>query len=432
MRANRGLRLPRHRATTAHLCAAYPFQTEPSGDGEGVFVGIDHLAGGGAFTFDPFTLYGQGVLTNPNVLILGEQGEGKSLLVKILLRRSLAVLGPGRRRRWAAVCDPKGEYGGLADAVGLRRICLRPGGTARLNPLDPGPLAAFGGSDELAARRTALVAALLATVLRRELSPFEDAAVGAAVLQLGARRGNRVATLADIATLLASPTEEMARRVGSRPDAVASGAEAARHALGKLLDRELRGMFDGRSTERTDWSARGVVVDLSAVHHDRDALAVVMVAATAWLQALLAAPAEEETPLRFQVLDEAWALLGSERIARYLQRSWKLCRAYGVANVAVAHRVSDLRAQADDGTATAKVAMGLLADTQTKVLFRQAPDEVPGARSLLGLTESEARLLSRLSRMRALWKVGDRAAVVEQLVAPGEWALCDTDQRMAA
>jgi hypothetical protein len=35
-------------------------------------------------------------------------------------------------------------------------------------------------------------------------------------------------------------------------------------------------------------------------------------------------------------------------------------RAYGVANIAVAHRISDLRAQADDGTATAKITAGLL------------------------------------------------------------------------
>ena len=95
-------------------------------------------------------------------------------------------------------------------------------------------------------------------------------------------------------------------------------------------------------------------------------------------------------PPRLQVLDEAWSLLASERTSRYLQSCWKLGRAYGVANLAIVHRLSDLRSQADDGSATAKVSMGLLADTQTRVLFRQSSDQVADARALLDLTTTEA------------------------------------------
>ena len=42
---------------------------------------------------------------------------------------------------------------------------------------------------------------------------------------------------------------------------------------------------------------------------------------------------------------------------------------YGVANLAIVHRLSDLRSQTDDGTAAAKVSMGLLADTQTRAIL---------------------------------------------------------------
>jgi hypothetical protein len=132
-----------------------------------------------------------------------------------------------------------------------------------------------------------------------------------------------------------------------------------------------------------------------------------------------------------QVLDEAWALLSGERTARYLQAAWKLGRSYGVANLAIVHRLSDLRAQADDGTATAKVAMGLLADTQTRVLFRQAADQIPDATKLLGLTHAEATVLSRLCRGRALWKVGAHTAVVQHAIGERERLLCDTDARMS-
>lgn len=97
-----------------------------------------------------------------------------------------------------------------------------------------------------------------------------------------------------------------------------------------------------------------MVIDLSAVHQDPEALTLVMIAATAWLQALLAAPEGAEVPRRTQVLEECWALLGSERTAKYLQSCYKLSRAYGVANIAVAHRIADLRPQSDDGSSAAK------------------------------------------------------------------------------
>ncbi len=418
------LRLPRHRGTTAHVCSAYPFQAEAGLGARGVYLGTNVLTGGGGFAYDPFEAYGAGVVTNPNILLAGEPGMGKSAAAKCFIYRSVGVFG-----RWAAIADPKGEYLPLADALGLTVIKLHPGGTARLNPLDRGPGEGAGVSEEAARRQAAMLTALLGSVLRRDLGPVEDAALGWAVTHLG-RQQRDVVTLDDVARLLASPTAEMAERARATPAELARSVEAVTYALGKLLERSLRGMFDGPTTVRLNPTGPGIVLDLSAVHHDPEALTLVMIATTAWLQTVLSAPTG---PKRLQVLDEAWSLLGSERTTRYLQACWKLCRSYGVANVAIVHRLSDLRSQADDGTATAKVAMGLLADTQTRVLFRQAPDQVADARQLLGLTATEGRLLWKLSKGRSLWKVAGRTAVVQHVVARGdEQVICDTDSRMVA
>jgi hypothetical protein len=105
-------------------------------------------------------------------------------------------------------------------------------------------------------------------------------------------------------------------------------------------------------------------------------------------------------------------------------------RSYGVANIAIVHRLSDLRAQADDGTALAKVTAGFLADAQTRIIFRQAADQVPDAQEALGLTEAEAAVLPRLARGRALWKLGRHAAVVQTVIGAADAAMCDTDARM--
>lgn len=426
---SRGLRLPRHRATTAQLCALYPFHAEAGLGPRGVYLGTDVYAGGSAFCFDPFELYRAGVLTSPNMLIVGEVGAGKSSAVKTFLYRTVGQLrSPTGRRWWAAIVDPKGEYQPLADALGLDRIALRSGGAQRLNPLDPGP--GQPDPDELATRRTAMVTALAGAVLHRDLQPLEDAALGWTADHLS--RHHRSPTLHDLVALLADPPAQIVATAQMPANELIRAAAPVRWALGKLLDRELRGLFDGPSTVTVNWHGPGLVVDLSAIHHDPDALTLVMIAATAWLQALLAAADTDDTPQRVQVLEECWALLGSERTAKYLQSCWKLSRTYGVANIAVAHRISDLRAQADDGTATAKVATGLLADTQTRVLFRQSTDQVPEAKTMLELTDVEAHQLSRLGKGQALWKIGDHSAIVEHVIGAREARICDTDARLTA
>lgn len=418
---NRGLRLPAHRTTTAHLCSAYPFAAEGGLGSSGVYLGTNVLTGGAGFAFDPFTAYSSGLVTNPNMLVAGEPGTGKSAAVKCFLYRSAGVA-----RRWIAIVDPKGEYGELAERLGLDVIALRPGGRARINPLDPGP-GGVAELDEVVRRNTDVTAALVASVLRRDLSPIEDAAIGWACLEL-ARSSFRTATLVDLAALLAEPTEAMAGRARLTPAQLGREVEAVTFGLGKLIDRSLRGMVDGPTNVALDWSGPGIVLDLSAIHHDPDALTVVMVCATAWLQAVLS---RADGPPRLQVIDEAWSLLAAEKTSRYLQAAWKLGRSYGVANLAVVHRLSDLRAQADDGTATAKVAAGLLADTQTRVLFRQSPDQIGEATSMLGLTTTESEVLSRLGRGRAIWKFGSRTAVVQHVIGRAE-TFCDTDARMVA
>ena len=152
-------------------------------------IGDDLL--GGSFVFDPFELYAAGVVSNPNMVVFGQIGRGKSAFVKTFLWRQ-AVFG---RRAW--VVDPKGEYGDLADAWGVRPVSLRPGGAVRLNPLDPGPDEGTdgrdgrtdngntgNGTDATARRRIELLVSLASACLGRNLVPRERAALGAALAEV--------------------------------------------------------------------------------------------------------------------------------------------------------------------------------------------------------------------------------------------------------
>jgi len=267
--------------------------------------------------------------------------------------------------------------------------------------------------------------ALVGTVLERPLTQLEDAAVFAAIEQVTAAPLDEP-TLADVARLVANPTDAMTERLRGTDRELAAEMSTIAYALDKLLSRSLRGMFDGRSTVPLRWDGPGVVMDLSAVPTDSDALPLVMVAAAGWFQQLMACPG----PQRVQVLDEAWALLANRHTAAYLQSCFKLGRTYGVANLCITHRASDLVAQADDGTATSKIAAGLLADSATKIILRQAPDQLDAAVAHFGLTGPEASIVGQLTRGRALWKLGGRTAVVQHVLGPGEQPIVDTDARM--
>jgi type IV secretory pathway VirB4 component len=417
-RAGKGLRIERHRATMAHLASVYPFHVDDSVGEAGPYVGVNVTAGMGGFYFDPFELYGNGVLTNPNLIVTGDIGSGKSATVKAFLRRSLAVYGA---RRFVAILDPKGEYLPFALRNGLAVVKLRPGGSDRLNPMDPRP----GDDPANVIARQRLATALVAGVLGRPLDSTEDALLGWAVANL-ARTGHPF-TLVDVTAAITDPADELIALSRRTPLELAQAATPIVFALDKLCSRTLAGMFDGPTTVAARWAdGPGLVVDLSAVYNDHEALPLVMLAATSWLSSVLQRDSDQRV---LQVIDEAWAAV--RHGARHFQGSLKLARTYGVSTILVCHRPADLTAQSDDGTADAKIAAGLLSDIQTRVIFRQPVDQLPIARELFGLTEREAAWVGQLVRGRALWRMQNRGLVAQTVLTRAEIDEFDTDQAMS-
>lgn len=408
---------PAHRCTTAHLQALYPFVSDGGLGARGPVIGRDLL--GGLFSFDPWELYRSGRITSPNSLVLGQLGRGKSTFIKTLVWRHLAA----GRRAW--IIDPKGEYGPLARACGSRPLTLVPGGRLRLNPLDV-PVGAAGPVDgEARVRpRVELTASLLASSLGRPLRPEERTALELAVRRASAQQCQP--TLVQVVEALLDPDADAASSVRTDRAGLASDGRAAALELRRLACGDLAGMFDGPTSPGVHLQSDVAVLDLSATFSS-PALPLVMTCATAWLQASLAADSGVQ---RLVVMDEAWAVLADLSTARWSQAIFKLSRAYGVANVVVVHRISDLRAAGADGSAQQKLADGLLADSETRVVFGQPPSEAELTGRALGLTRTETDLVTRLPRGVALWKVGGRSFVVEHALADAERALVDTDAAM--
>ena len=432
---------PAHRGTTVELRTLYPFVVPDELGVDGCYIGRE--ASGGLFCFDPWECYAKGKLTSPNIVVFGQIGRGKSAFVKSFLWRQLCF----GRQCW--VLDPKGEYGGLARACGVAPLRIGPGLGLRLNPLDVGPLdvgpldvgpldvgpldgrpteivgpGAETGWAPAHQRRSELLGALLSSSLGRSLQPEERAAADVSLSAVERRMA--VPTLGAVAEALLAPEPGQAAALGTDLEGLRHDGRQVALELRRLVVGDLAGMFDGETSPGIDMAGGMVVLDLSRLYAS-PALGLLMVCALSWLQG---APAGGEGTKRLVVLDEAWAVLNHLATARWLQATFKLSRSFGVANIAVLHRLSDLSAAGYEGSEQQRLAEGLLADAETRVLFGQAPAEAERAGDLLGLTRTEQALLSQLPRGVALWRVGQSSFLVEHQLGQEELVLADTDAAM--
>jgi hypothetical protein len=415
---------PAHRATTVELRTLYPFVLPEDLGVDGCYIGRE--ASGGLFCFDPWECYAIGKVTSPNMVVLGQIGRGKSAFVKSFVWRQRCF----GRHCW--VLDPKGEYEALALACGGSSLKLGPGLGLRLNPLDVSPAATRpedrtvdrpAGQVPAHQRRAELLGALLGSSLGRPLQPEERAAADVALSAVEGR--SDVPTLPLVADALLNPGPQDAKLLGTDTEGLRRDGRQVALELRRLVHGDLAGMFDGETSAGVELGATMVVLDLSRLYAS-PALGLLMVCALSWLQSALATGQAK----RLVVLDEAWALLSHLATARWLQATFKLSRAYGVANVAVVHRLSDLKAAGQDGSQEQRLAEGLLADAETRVVFGQAPGEAERAGELLGLSRTEQLLLSHLPRGVALWRVGQTSYLVEHDLSDEERSLTDTDSAM--
>lgn len=419
LRTSGRLRLPRHQDTSATWAGAYPFLAEGGLGSEGVFVGQD-LYSGSSFVYDPWVLYSRGLITAPNLVLAGIVGSGKSSLAKSLYTRSIPF-----GRRVYVPGDPKGEHTAVAEAVGGKTIALGHGMPNRLNALDEGHRPS-GFDDvqwagQVTSRRRDLIGALAETVLDRRLTPLEHTAVDVALSS--AVRTSDVPVLPMVVDRLLAP-----EKAHDRDGRLAEDGRLVGHALRRLVAGDLAGLFDGPSTVRLDPNLPMISVDLSRVTENATLISVLMTCTSAWMESALLDPSGGQ---RWVVYDEAWRLMSHPALLRRMDAHWRLARHYGIANMLIFHKLSDLDNVGDQGSAMRALASSLLANAETRVVYRQESDQLSSTAAALGLTGTEQQLLPTLGTGQGLWRIKHRSFVVQHQLHPAELELFDTTGRMS-
>jgi hypothetical protein len=411
----------------------------------GALMGIDQLSGG-AFYADPigWTLAGTAGVTNPNVMIFGAPGQGKSGTVKIF---SLRMMAYGYRT--LILGDVKDEYEGLCHSLGVAPHAVGHGLPARINPLDFGPL----GRDWTrlpaaeAQRRAAIVFARWLLLIKGligsqhvEFTPTAETAVGHIIRDLTGYRSGAdqltEITLPQLWQALSEPTPGLVSdcRYASRQHFL-DDTRAVRDALGTLVKGHLAGLFDDHTTVTVDWRAPIQSLSLSRLDPLGDeAVGVALTCLNSWGRAMT--QVAEPGDLRIVVRDEAWKQmrLGVDAI-KSLDADLRLSRRDGCVQIIAAHKPSDMQTVGDAGSQAVAIAQDLLHLCATKILLGQddkISDELSG---LLGLPPMAQRIVTdwaTAAKGRALWLVGNRAFKVATVRSTFEVALTDTNQQLTA
>ncbi|PFG45043.1 hypothetical protein ATJ97_0096 [Georgenia soli] len=390
-------------------------------DVEALIVGLDCLSSSRVH-HDPFVAYQKGIVSSPNVVVVGDVGSGKSSVCKSAYALRPLLL----RDRRAVIFDKKdrggeGEYAELVRFFGGEPLTFSTDGDGVvLNLLDP-IITGAGAKNQV---RLLQVAAELAQD-GEPLDEWEREALRSAyrLTMRQAEVDGRVPVLPDV---LANLGHIEADHDGGYGDASAAAKErlheaalGVRFLMGGLLE-EYGGIFDGPTSKGVRLEEKLTSFDISQLPDDGPAVPTVMAIANLWLLGSLRRNRGKMTNL---VVEEGWHLVAGPN-AGLLRSNTKLARALGLALVVAIHKLADIPVTSP--------AMAVLQEAQTVHVYRQSrAADVERCVRDFNLTADAAEVIPSLQTGFHLFKRGTAPEVmVRHVRSELEERLTETDAAM--
>lgn len=418
LRAPASVRPPVHRASSKTVGIALPFLAETGPAMDGAFIGPDLLSRG-MFSWDPWIAKDARVIRSESMAIIGVKGSGKSMLAKSMATRLCRL-----HRRIAVPHDPNGEWTRVAEWVGGKTIRLGPGSRHRINFLDPGPrpsiLSDDGWEYDVHQFQSQRLQAAVKILRQTTVLPEQEHTVIDLVLQAVRSRHTHV--------LIQQVYDELMNPTGEFADEIRRDGVGLQHTLRRIVRGDVAGMFDAPTSVGFDLDTPMVTVDTSMIEKaSAEARALMRLATNDWIDRSTGASDQA----RMVIHEEAAVALlteiasgsgleqraADEKVARHKRKS----------NVYLIHRIADLDALGDVGSALHSQALGLLADCETRVSYAQHPGELDRSAGVLGWNDTLRELVSKQTQGVGLWQIGQsKIAHIRNVVTPEEEAIFST------
>ncbi|WP_231104721.1 ATP-binding protein [Haloechinothrix halophila] len=431
-----------YQAATSEIGGLFPLLAANGIPAVGARIGYDTLSGG-AFYAHPIEWVLRGLATNPNCVVFGEPGRGKSsTVVAFLLRMMLFGV------KTLISGDVKGEYSPLLRALGITPIALGRGSQARLNALDLGPLRTRWDGWSVARQREELegvlgrwVKLLVALAEAQGYRPtVTDEAVLSAVLRrlVGAHDGYTAltpVTIPDVQRQLADPDQELwdGMRFADRRQFL-DALRPITDALGNLISGPLSGLFDEQTNFELDWDAPVQSMDLSLLRSRGDqAVAVALTCLGSWSS--MVTDLQDDGEIRIVVRDEVWRQMRlGLRAVQAVDSDLRLSRAEKKIQILVMHKPSDPLSVGAFGSQEVAIAKDLLALCSTRILFGQSTRVADELAEDFALSEREQDVTAdwAMERVgRALWKIENNPGYkVQTVLSRAEKRIFDTNAQL--
>ncbi len=370
---------------TSPLSSIFPFVSSDLSSNDGILYGVNQH-NNSLILFDRFSL------ENPNSIIFGTSGSGKSYLVKL---EALRYLMTGTD---VIIIDPENEYKPLSEAVGGKFYDISLASDSHINPFDlPVPGEDDRPEDVLRSNLINLIGLL--RIMMGGLSSEEDAIMDQAITETYAAKditpesdpstwNEKIPLMADLEQVLESMegTESLARR------------------LKKFTTGAYSSFFNRKSNVSMDNNL--TVFGIKNLEEELRPMAMFIIMRYIWKTMT------SSLKKRILIVDEAWWMMQTEDGASFLYGLVKRSRKYWLGVTTVTQDVSDFM-RSDYG-------QPIINNSALKMLLKQSPAVIDKVQKTFTLTDEEKMILLEGSRGEGIFFAGQKHVSMRIIASPTE------------